>query len=249
LSTITYASGSSVNVTALKDKSGTGFDLLRDVYTAGREITTANKLNGLTTLTFPGDPAGNNATLSYFRSTTSLPLVSASNYVFFVMRFNPWVLEGTTTARAWGAMYPFNIGVVNGAQGGLGRTGSNWTLQYGISNVGTGANGTTVISNSSSGPSVGLPLMGMFGKTGAAQYVFSYNGNYETKAGTSATVAGGQPLNVGIFFQAQELCEMVYYTGRLLTVGEIQRIEGYLAWKWGLQGNLPTTHSYKKFAP
>jgi len=28
-----------------------------------------------------------------------------------------------------------------------------------------------------------------------------------------------------------------------------QLIEGYLAWKWGLQGNLPGGHPYKNFAP
>ena len=249
LSTITYASGSTVNVTNMKDKSGRGYDVVRDVYTAGREITTANKLNGLTTLTFPGDPANNNGTLTYMRSTTSLPLTSAANYVFFVMRFNPFVLEGTSTARSWPYIFPFQIGVVNGAQGGMTRSGTNWYLNYNIAFVGNGATGTALISNSSSGPSVGTPFIGMFGKTAAAQYVFSYNGTYETLAGTSATIAGGQPFSMAPFFQGQELCEMVYYTGRILTTGEIQKIEGYLAWKWGLQGNLPSTHSYKKYAP
>lgn len=31
----------------------------------------------------------------------------------------------------------------------------------------------------------------------------------------------------------------------LLTVPQIQQIEGYLAWKWGHQGSLPATHPYK----
>jgi hypothetical protein len=26
-------------------------------------------------------------------------------------------------------------------------------------------------------------------------------------------------------------------------------VEGYLAWKWGLQGNLPPNHPYKLFPP
>ena len=249
LSTITYASGSTVNVTNLKDKSGYGFDLVRDIYTTGREITTSNKLNGLTTLTFPGDPAGNNGTLTYMRTTVSIPLNSNSNYVFFVMRFNPFVLEGTTTARSWPFIFPFQIGVTNGLQGGLTRTGTNWTLNYNVAFVGTGANGTAIVSNSSSGPSVGTPFIGMFGKTGASQYVFSYNGTYETVTGGNYTIAGGQPFSMAPFYQAQELCEMIYYTGRVLSVGEIAKIDGYLAWKWGLQANLPSTHPYKKYAP
>ncbi len=32
---------------------------------------------------------------------------------------------------------------------------------------------------------------------------------------------------------------------RGLTLAERQQIEGYLAWKWGLQANLPSTHPYK----
>jgi hypothetical protein len=34
-----------------------------------------------------------------------------------------------------------------------------------------------------------------------------------------------------------------------ITVSERQKIEGYLAWKWGLQTRLPTTHPYYKFRP
>jgi hypothetical protein len=28
-----------------------------------------------------------------------------------------------------------------------------------------------------------------------------------------------------------------------------QNVEGYLAWKWGLQGSLPSTHPYKNLPP
>jgi hypothetical protein len=31
-----------------------------------------------------------------------------------------------------------------------------------------------------------------------------------------------------------------------LSIQAIQQVEGYLAWKWGLQASLPTTHAYKK---
>jgi hypothetical protein len=36
---------------------------------------------------------------------------------------------------------------------------------------------------------------------------------------------------------------------RTLTTTERQDIEGYLAWKWGLQANLPSGHPYKNAAP
>jgi hypothetical protein len=35
----------------------------------------------------------------------------------------------------------------------------------------------------------------------------------------------------------------------ILTSSQRQQVEGYLAWKWGLQGNLPETHAYKKIKP
>ena len=34
-----------------------------------------------------------------------------------------------------------------------------------------------------------------------------------------------------------------------VTTGQRQQIEGYLAWKWGLQASLPSDHPYRKAAP
>jgi hypothetical protein len=42
--------------------------------------------------------------------------------------------------------------------------------------------------------------------------------------------------------------EFLYFT-QLPTVAQRQQIEGYLAWKWGLQGSLPSTHPYKTAGP
>ena len=49
-----------------------------------------------------------------------------------------------------------------------------------------------------------------------------------------------------------------WYTGTIyefmifsnaLTTAQCQQVEGYLAWKWGLQSSLPSTHAYAKFRP
>ena len=34
-----------------------------------------------------------------------------------------------------------------------------------------------------------------------------------------------------------------------ITTSQRQQVEGYLAWKWGLQSSLPSTHAYAKFSP
>jgi hypothetical protein len=40
------------------------------------------------------------------------------------------------------------------------------------------------------------------------------------------------------------ISEFMYYN-KVLSNTEIQQVEGYLAWKWGLQTNLPTLHPYR----
>ena len=42
--------------------------------------------------------------------------------------------------------------------------------------------------------------------------------------------------------------EILHYN-RSITVNERQQIEGYLAWKWGIQSSLPSTHPYIKSSP
>jgi hypothetical protein len=39
------------------------------------------------------------------------------------------------------------------------------------------------------------------------------------------------------------ISEVLFYTG-LLNVSQVQQVEGYLAWKWGLQAELPEAHPY-----
>ncbi len=44
------------------------------------------------------------------------------------------------------------------------------------------------------------------------------------------------------------IAEVIYYTG-LFTTLQRQQVEGYLAWKWGLQANLPAGHPYQTSPP
>lgn len=49
-------------------------------------------------------------------------------------------------------------------------------------------------------------------------------------------------------FTNMDFCELVVCTGSVAT-DERQRVEGYLAHKWGLAANLPSGHPYKTSAP
>jgi len=45
-----------------------------------------------------------------------------------------------------------------------------------------------------------------------------------------------------------DLAEVLIYT-TALTTAQRQQVEGYLAWKWKLVGNLPAGHPYELFPP
>jgi hypothetical protein len=49
-------------------------------------------------------------------------------------------------------------------------------------------------------------------------------------------------------FQSGNIAEVIWFNYQLST-SEIQKIEGYLAWKWGLQSNLPIIHPFKLGSP
>ena len=44
------------------------------------------------------------------------------------------------------------------------------------------------------------------------------------------------------------ICEIIVYNTQMSTANQ-QVLEGYLAWKWGIQGNLPAAHPYKFINP
>jgi hypothetical protein len=80
------------------------------------------------------------------------------------------------------------------------------------------------------------------------------NGGSETITATSATftLTGtlqlGRNYNSDIYCLDGEIAEVIF-TNAALSNTNRQLIEGYLAWKWGLQANLPNDHPYKNAAP
>ncbi len=50
------------------------------------------------------------------------------------------------------------------------------------------------------------------------------------------------------FARSVDIMEVIFYYGALADA-QRQRVEGYLAWKWGLQDKLPTNHAYYRFRP
>jgi hypothetical protein len=75
----------------------------------------------------------------------------------------------------------------------------------------------------------------------------------DNNAGTTAnTYIGGGNISTAHndpdYFGNVDIAEFVF-TDASLSSADIERIEGYLAHKWGLEGSLPADHPYKTFAP
>jgi hypothetical protein len=90
-------------------------------------------------------------------------------------------------------------------------------------------------------------------RTQNASYTFNYNG---TSTSSGASSLNGplpglavNPLTASFPEQSDcDIAEVILYNAQL-TTPQVQTVEGYLAWKWGLQANLPANHPYKNGPP
>jgi len=88
-------------------------------------------------------------------------------------------------------------------------------------------------------------------RTANSAYTFSWNGSLSYSGGTSLNAnLPGLTVNTGGSAEPStcELAEVIVYNS-VLTTPQVQLVEGYLAWKWGLNANLPPAHPYKNAPP
>ena len=76
-----------------------------------------------------------------------------------------------------------------------------------------------------------------------AAYTFSLSTNSAFQLGFRHTNLSSPDIAFNAY-----VAEIVMYTTQLATENQ-QKVEGYLAWKWGLQASLPAGHPYGTFAP
>lgn len=92
--------------------------------------------------------------------------------------------------------------------------------------------------------------------SGSTNKVFRNGTEQSTRTANSnaAAMATGSTLTIGAYAPTPEqwfsgdLYEVVIYSGSLSTADR-EKLEGYLAWRWGLNGSLPSGHPYKNYAP
>jgi hypothetical protein len=83
---------------------------------------------------------------------------------------------------------------------------------------------------------------GVFSRYGTA--IASYGGSGAGMTGFYINTGGSYPNEVS----DAQVAEVIIYNVSLIDL-DCRKIEGYLAWKWGLQANLPSGHPYKSAAP
>lgn len=201
-------------------------------YTTGR--TGINTINGLNVVNFP-------AAAQMHLSNISTPNLARS--VFIVTR-NLTELNGNFQ----GYLNPGDVG------------GAGWQNLYisgsaGTYNIALGPNGVgfNVGFNTPVNPLNLVSLYGFVNSSSTASNVGTYNGSTMTLTNSAADayLTTNVPLAIlsaAGYNTAQDMGEYIQYD-YALTPSDRYRVEGYLAWKWGLSSSLPNNHPFKKFAP
>jgi hypothetical protein len=223
-------------VTNWKDKSGKGYDLS----SSGGTPQYVNYGPGMSIYL-------NNA---YLAVPTIAGGVNLANYSFFIVSLSQTaVINQTAFSSATPGIYNY---------------GSQYDIAFFIDSDSPNQrtrfySGGQLVLNSIPTTTIAQPLnlMSYTGNSGGAfsSWVNGNTGTTNTSIArapgtTSFSVGGNWNLSAWVTY-ANVVCniyEVVVYT-TVLTTAERQQVEGYLTWKWGLQGSLPPTHPYKNLAP
>lgn len=213
-------------VTTWTDKSGSGFNATQ----AAANAPTIGSFNGLRTVTF-------NGTTQRLVSNNTVP----TNTHTLIAVHRPALINGNSQGNTSLFRYqPSGSYIVFPYMNGVIPRGYI-TIYDGVP---LDAGSSTLVENSVTS-AFNIIVANI---NSGSQQIFR-NGTLQSQntqaltAGTSPTlVIGYYQLNNNEYYQG-DVGEMIVYN-RNLSVPEQQQVEGYLAWKWGLQNSLPATHPY-----
>ncbi|WP_211230234.1 autotransporter outer membrane beta-barrel domain-containing protein, partial [Algoriphagus marincola] len=215
-------------VSQWNDKSGNGLNVTS---TINREPTTNSvTINGLNTLDFTNDEM----------STSDNPFGSTINNAFIITVYRVdainsgslFSLTGTnSSSNRWNAHAPWSDGVV--------YFDISLASGYRVSLGGYASAGSVLIS-------------GFYGSTTDNVQQVYRNGNLFVGDATGHTVNTVGNIFIGssngVSFQDVSIGEFIVINGTINSSNR-QKLEGYLAHKWGLTANLPASHPYKDSPP
>lgn len=229
------------------DKSGNGNSFFNNAtYTPWANATsniptyTTNGLNGLPVVSFTSNSSQSLAGPDIFAGIATQPftIVYVTNTIIFA--------RGRDDVGGTGWSIQMNSLVVGG------RTGQNY---HALFRNGAGGEVQLVAGTQSGGQIYSLDMSNVSSNFTLSAY---QTGTLTGTATDTGIALRGNPTTFQLnyfgytgTYNTGYVAEVLVYRDRLTTT-QRQQIEGYLAWKWGLQGNLTsggTAHPYKSFRP
>lgn len=218
----TTVSLSGTTVTQWRDKSGQG-----NTATPTGTISYTSKINNLTAMSYPG------TFNTYFKGSLTNTGTTLTAFSVFVTNTSSYSVVRILSLAKDGAN-DFNNNLYVAA---IQRQNANFVSYRNLVTLGLVAatlDTPSLFTTQFTGSSNTVYWNGSPGTTAASSGNFGYT-NYEV--GTSYGEESAVNLNGSVG-------EVVVYHASL-TTAQRQQVEGYLAWKWGLQGTLPASHPYK----
>jgi hypothetical protein len=182
--------------------------------------------------------AGTTATYSSAEQTLNMALNSyyTTSYSASLANESVFAIFKLTNANQAGII---------GASATGGRGMYTWNTPYWLEAGSIGVGGyTTTTSNSIRLNSSLLASLTIRNNTWSS-WIDSAN----TRASATAANSAGRTTNIGASGATANYIYEVNIYNQALTPFDRQKVEGYLAWKWGLQSQLPTTHPFRVAAP
>ena len=234
--TFTFSSGS--NVSQWNDKSGNGYSVIQPTVSNQPTLTSAaqNTLSGI--------QLQSNLFLYQSGTTVSNFSTGASTSLFVAARNasanTGWNVISTIwfNAALSGATERYHFSFNNGSSPGPTLYLNSALIGRDSNNV-VAPNSNAIIGFTGSSTSVTLHTNGSSN---------SYAGATIPNVNSSTLLIIGDNRNNSTVSSNSMMFEMVGFNVQL-TNQQRQVIEGYLAWKWGLVGNLPSAHPYKSIKP
>ena len=219
--------GGVTTVSAWKDKSSNAYTMTA-ASSSYYPTLLSRSLNNQSVLSFSGG--------QYLTGTVNF--TSPNSFTLFIIYYSPGSGYTAETLFASGDTSNAPFGQL-GIWAGGGLQYQN-TFQYG-STFSTGSSYrlvTTVVVTPATNTAVYF--------NGALQYGWT-SGYGVNLTGNIPSITIGATATQAYFFSGN-IAEIVLYSTALSTSNQ-QLVEGYLAWKWGLQSSLPNTHPYYSVAP
>ena len=221
-------------VTAWRDKSGNG----NNGTASGSPVLLANSLNGsYPSIYFNGSSSIAGATVVSGPTLTAFCILQTTDTN---LSTNGRLLSLSTpgqndynTNLTLSAFIQFNPTYICTSRAGGGTAG---TILYDVP-VGTSALVATTFAGNTSNTFYG----------NGSLFVNQTDPNWTTNFSIT-TYCIGTAINPFNAWYKGRIGEIILYS-TALTNPQRQQVEGYLAWKWGLQAKLPGTHAYKSFPP